>query len=239
MSAPDGGLLLVDKPKGLTSHDVVLALRRRLAPGVKVGHSGTLDPMASGLLILLVGRATKSAAHYQHLPKVYTGTIRFGQETDTGDLDGRLQRSAPLPEGLDAGRLKATMEGYRGTVEMPAPLYSAVKYKGKPLYAYARKGIEVPLPTRTCQIFSWELLGWESPELSFRLSCSHGTYARSLAVSLGAKLDSAAVLSSLRRESVGDYSISDALALDAANSLPLSELLARFRPDFSSRPAAA
>lgn len=232
-----GGLLLLDKPKGLTSHDLVLMLRRRLPPGTKVGHAGTLDPLASGLLLLLIGSATKSAAWLQKLPKSYSGSIRIGTETDSGDLDGRILRQASAPEGLGETELRAAMAAHHGALEMPPPMYSAVKYKGKPLYSYARKGIEVPLRNRTFHVYAWELTDWRAPELRFLLSCSHGTYARSLAISLGRRLGCGAVLSDLRRDSVGGYVLSQAVSMEEFKALPLEGLLSRVIPAAPPIPA--
>ncbi|MBI4386692.1 MAG: tRNA pseudouridine(55) synthase TruB [Elusimicrobia bacterium] len=224
-----GGLLLIDKPKGITSHDAVLAIRRLLPSGTKVGHSGTLDPLASGLLILLVGPATKSAAYYQKLPKVYSGAIRLGTETETGDLDGKVVRESAVPE-ITASELQKKMETFLGLIEMQPPIYSAVKYKGKPLYTYARKGIDVPRKSRACRIYEWVLLESALPEIRFRLRCSHGTYARVLAVELGRTLGCAAVLSDLRRERIGDFDISDAHRLETLKTLPISGLISSLRP---------
>ncbi|MBI3548119.1 MAG: tRNA pseudouridine(55) synthase TruB [Elusimicrobia bacterium] len=227
------GLLLLDKPKGMTSHDVVLGVRRLVPRGLKVGHTGTLDPMATGLLVLVLGRATKSASHYQKLPKVYRGRVRFGQASDSGDLDGRVTREGPVP-AFEAEGLRQAMSSFIGELEMPPPMYSAVKYKGKPLYDYARKGIEVPLKNRSCRVFEWELLDWTTPELGFRLRCSHGTYARSLAVHLGERLGTPALLSELRRESIGEFEIAGAITLDALSRLSQADVSGRLL-----QPAAA
>lgn len=229
MTEPLQGLLLVDKPAGLTSHDVVLAVRRKIGGLVKVGHTGTLDPMARGLLILLIGPATKCAALYQKLSKVYRGKIRLGLETDSGDLDGKAVRESQIP-ALSAESIQEAMNGFLGPQEMAPPIYSAIKYNGKPLYTYARKGIEVALKNRPCHIFEWQFLSWASPEISFRLHCSHGTYARSLAVELGRKLGAAAVLSELVREKIGDYHVAQALAYDSLSGLSCSELTALLLP---------
>jgi len=209
----DSGIILVDKPQGWTSHDVVAVVRRQLPRGTRVGHSGTLDPLASGLLVLLVGRATKSAAVFLGLPKAYSGKIRLGLVTDTGDLAGKVLRERPVP-ALTAAELQALFDRYHGEVEMPIPAYSAVKYKGKPLYAYARKGIEVPVKTRRSDIMEWTLTGWVPPDAGFMLRCSSGTYARALAMLAGEALGCGGTLSELRREAVGGYELSSALTLE-------------------------
>lgn len=226
------GLLLVDKPKGPTSHDIVLHIRRQLPRGVKVGHSGTLDPLATGLLVILIGAATKLAEKLQKLPKVYSGTVRLGTATDSGDLAGKVTAESPVPVVAET-EIRAGMDRLVGTLKMNPPMYSAVKYQGKPLYDYARKGVEVPLKERSCEIARWELLDWKSPEIGFRVYCSHGTYVRTLAELLGKELSCPAVLSSLRREKIGQFDIAQALSMDqvvtaaiAAKIIPLSPSMA-------------
>ena len=203
----------MDKPQGWTSHDVVAAVRGLLPKKTRVGHTGTLDPMATGLLVLLVGRATKSAARHQGLDKVYEGSVRLGVETDTGDLDGKTVRNCAVPR-LEASSLEAAMRRFTGSVTLPVPAYSAVKRDGRPLYEYARRGLEVPSVSRLSRISSWELRAWEPPEASFRLDCSSGTYARSLAVLLGRELGCGGSLSRLRRERVGPFRLQDAVTLE-------------------------
>ncbi|MBI3299524.1 MAG: tRNA pseudouridine(55) synthase TruB [Elusimicrobia bacterium] len=206
MTSPDEGLLLVDKPSGWTSHDVVAALRRRLPKGVKVGHSGTLDPMATGLLILLIGPATKRASELQGLPKVYSGTIRLGVETDTADITGKVLREAAVPS-LSAEALAALFTRLVGKRILPVPRYAAVKLGGKPLYKYARAGQETPEVKREMEVTSWELTSWEAPEAGFRLACASGVYVRSLAELVGRELGCGATLSSLRRESIAGFRV--------------------------------
>ncbi|MBI2362161.1 MAG: tRNA pseudouridine(55) synthase TruB [Elusimicrobia bacterium] len=202
---PDGeGILLVDKPAGWTSHDVVAALRRRLPKGMKVGHSGTLDPMATGLLVLLLGKATKRTQELQGLPKVYSGLIRLGVETDTADITGAVLREAPVP-ALEAAALAALFSRLTGKRILPVPRYAAVKMGGTPLYKYARQGIEVPEVKREMEVTSWELTSWSPPDAGFRLACASGVYVRSLAELVGRELGCGATLAALRRESVGSF----------------------------------
>jgi len=203
------GLLLADKPVGWTSHDVVAVLRTRLPRGHKVGHAGTLDPKATGLLLLLLGRATRSSAALLGLDKVYAGSLRLGVETDTGDLEGRIVRESPLPP-LSPEALREAFAAHLGALELPVPAYSAVKHEGRNLYDYARKGEAVPVKTRTTDIHAFDLLSWASPEASFRLACSSGTYVRAVAESVGRRLGCGAVLSALRRESIGSWRVEDA-----------------------------
>lgn len=225
---PDG-LLLIDKPQGWTSHDVVAAIRGRLPKGTKVGHTGTLDPMATGLLVLLVGRATREASRLQGVSKVYSGRIRLGLETATADLEGEVVAERPVPE-LSPERLQRVFDEHIGVLELPPPIYSAVKVQGRPLYEYARKGLAVEVKTRPQTVTSWRLTSWEPPEAGFVLACAGGTYVRSVAVSAGRKLGCGATVSALRREAVGDLDVRDAIGAAEAKALPLDALLARVRP---------
>ncbi|HVC09844.1 MAG TPA: tRNA pseudouridine(55) synthase TruB [Elusimicrobiota bacterium] len=217
------GMLLFDKPVGWTSHDAVDAFRRIFPPDTKVGHCGALDPIATGLLIILVGPATKAQARMQGLDKSYSGTIRLGVSTDTGDVAGKVlsQAEAPNPPLAELDRL---LKSFQGPLEMPAPAYSAVKYKGKALYRYARKGIAVPARMRTSVIRRWTAISYAAPELTHELDCSSGTYVRSLAQAIGEKLGCGAAMSSLRRDKIGSFSLSDALSLTDLKSMSLSDL---------------
>ena len=219
-----GGLLLVDKPRGWTSHDVVAAQRRRFPKGTKVGHRGTLDPMATGLLILLVGPATRRAQSLLGLGKVYEGRIRLGVETETGDMDGRVLREEPLPASLSMETVRRALAEHVGEIDLPIPKYSAVKFHGRPLYSYARRGKEVPERIRRSTIESFDLLAWEPPEAAFRLSCSSGTYVRALALSVGRRLGSCATLSELRRAQAGPFSLSQARPASDLARLDAAEL---------------
>jgi len=220
---PVAGMLLIDKPAGWTSHDCVAVLRKSFPGGTKVGHTGTLDPLATGLLVALIGPCTKVSARLQGMDKVYSGTIRLGVKTDTGDITGKTLEERTVP-ALDLGRLKTELAGFVGVVSAPAPAYSAVKHQGRPLYEYARRGLEVPLKARTAVVHNWEALSWNAPELSHRLHCASGTYVRTLAEVLGEKLGCGGTVSALRRESVGPFLLSDALPLDAIRALPPAEL---------------
>jgi len=226
--ASAGGLLLVDKPRDWTSHDVVAVLRKRFPRGTKVGHTGTLDPLATGLLAILVGPCTRLQSRLQGLDKVYSGTIRLGVKTDTGDVTGKVVAEGPVP-ALTLERLSRELAALVGSIDAPAPAYSAVKHKGKALYRYARAGLEVPVKPRTALVYEWTALAWDAPELAHRVSCASGTYVRSLAEVLGDRLGCGGTVSSLRREKVGAFDIGDALALDAARALAPEELARRLR----------
>lgn len=217
------GVLLFDKPRDWTSHDAVEFFRRQFPIRTKVGHSGTLDPLATGLLVLLIGRATKFQAEYQKLPKAYRGRIRLGLRTDTGDILGKPLSTRPLPS-MNRLVVQRALESYCGDLELAVPAFSAVKYKGKPLYAYARRGIAVPLKTRTSHVFEWRLLDFEPPEVAFFIRCSSGTYVRSLADAVGEKLECGAVVSELRREKVGQFSVDNAVTLTQARGMSQVDL---------------
>lgn len=217
------GILLIDKPGGITSHDVVLRARRALGIA-RIGHSGTLDPMATGLLILLVGGATRLQESFQAMPKTYTGAARLGVETETGDMDGKVVAERPVPP-LGEEALRERLGAWTGTLSLPAPRYSAVKHKGKPLYHYARKGIRVEPKPRVQEVRSWELTGWEPPVFRFVLSCASGTYVRAVVEALGRDLGCGAALSALRRESIGTFTVAQARRLDGFEALAARERL--------------
>ncbi|OGS05170.1 MAG: tRNA pseudouridine(55) synthase TruB [Elusimicrobia bacterium RIFCSPLOWO2_12_FULL_59_9] len=223
------GLLLVDKPPGLTSHDVVLHVRRRLPPALRVGHSGTLDPLATGLLVVLIGSATKSQAQFQMLHKEYEGEILLGLSTDTGDVSGKptaTTLTAPMPLPL----IESCLAAHRGKISQVVPKYSASKYKGKPFYRYARQGIETPQRVRPVTIFRFDCLQYRHPVIEFRLACSSGTYVRSLAEAVGARLGCGATMQSLRRMRVGSLRVADAMSHGELLTAPRERLLSRIMP---------
>ncbi len=227
-SVPDlSGLLLFDKPKGITSHDAVDLLRRKL--GVRrIGHSGTLDPMATGLLILLVGKATSAQASLQGSAKTYSGTILFGAETDTWDAEGRVVAEAPPPP-LDGAAVEKAVKALSGRIVQQVPPHSAVKIGGKPMYKLARKGAAMPEVRREAEV-RW--LSWtpRPPELDFTIECSGGTYIRSIAREIGLLLGSRAHLTALRREAIGRYAVADAVPAGRLASLGQAEAAALLRP---------
>lgn len=218
------GMLLFDKPKDWTSHDAAEAFRRMLPKGTKVGHCGTLDPLATGLLILLVGPCTRLQERLQGADKVYSGKIRLGVVTDTGDITGKVLEEKPVP-ALTLSKLQALLAKRTGTLEMAAPAYSAVKHQGKPLYKYARAGAEAPVKMRKSTVHEWQALGWESPDLEHRLRCSSGTYVRSLAELIGKDLGCGGTVLTLRRDSIAGFDVKDAITLDSAKTLTTAQLL--------------
>jgi len=205
------GILIIDKPAGWTSHDVVAKIRN-LTRIKKVGHTGTLDPFATGVLPLTLGRATRLTSYFQASDKVYQGIMRFGFATNTYDVEGAPQSEDVHPE-LDPVRLEEIFSRYQGTITQTLPPYSAKKVQGKPLYAYAREGIDMAPVTKEVTIKSLKLLGARQSEAEFELACAAGAYARSLAHDIGREYGCGAHLSQLRRVRCGTFSIDEAIPL--------------------------
>jgi tRNA pseudouridine55 synthase len=222
------GALLVDKPAGPTSHDVVGALRHRFDIK-KVGHAGTLDPNATGLLIILLGRGTKLSEKLMSSDKVYEGTIKFGEETDSYDADGELVASLPvMPMTLE--ELNEAADSFVGDIMQEPPMVSAVKQGGVPLYKLARKGIEVERKSRLIHVYTYRFTKYEEPIGWFKVACTKGTYVRSLAHDLGQKLGCGAHLETLRRTTSGRFDVSDAVEFEAALKMTEAELEKRVIP---------
>ncbi|MFN2134473.1 MAG: tRNA pseudouridine(55) synthase TruB [Candidatus Promineifilaceae bacterium] len=212
---PVEGLLLIDKPIGPTSFDVIARLRR-LSDIRRIGHAGTLDPLASGLLLVCVGRATRLLEYLSDQSKRYEATLTLGRRTDTFDAEGVVLGEKPIDVSLP--EIERTLERFRGPIVQRAPAYSAVKRDGVPLYKLARQGVDVERPTRDVIIHDLELRAWERPELHLTVFCSSGTYIRSLADDIGHELGCGAYLSGLRRTAIGSFSIADALRLEELDS---------------------
>jgi tRNA pseudouridine55 synthase len=206
-AGPDG-LLLVDKPAGITSHDAVARVRRALGTR-KVGHAGTLDPMATGLLAIGVGRATRLLRFLGDLPKSYAGEGLLGIETDTLDAEGTVVRERPLT-GVTADGLRTAMEALTGQIEQVPPAYSAVKVHGERLYRAARRGETLEAPARSVRVDAFDLLWIEGPRFGFSVRCSGGTYVRTLVADAGAALGCGAHLTALRRTAIGPFDVSGA-----------------------------
>jgi tRNA pseudouridine55 synthase len=218
VAGPDG-LALVDKPAGVTSHDVVDGVRRALGTR-KVGHAGTLDPMATGLLLVGVGRATRLLRFFGDLPKSYEGTGRLGQETDTLDAEGTVVRTAEVRAGrTDVERACAALVG--ASMQTP-PAFSAVKVGGRKLYEAARSGEALEAPPRPIRVDAFEVLAVDGRDWRFRVVCSGGTYVRVLVADVGAALGCGAHLTALRRTAIGPFRVEDAVAVeDLRAPLPL------------------
>jgi tRNA pseudouridine55 synthase len=209
----EGALLLVDKPKNWTSFDVVNKIRYTLKfklgiKKIKVGHSGTLDPMATGLLIICTGKFTKKLEELQGLPKVYTGTITLGASTPSFDAETEIDGSYPTNH-IDETLINNTKQQFLGDIEQVPPIFSAIKVDGQPLYKKARKGIKVEIKPRPVHIYQFDFQRLEIPEIDFTVTCSKGTYIRSLANDFGKALNSGAYLSALCRTQIGDYYLND------------------------------
>jgi tRNA pseudouridine55 synthase len=226
--SPLDGAIVVDKPAGPTSHDVVDAIRRRF--GIKkVGHCGTLDPNATGLLVIVLGRGTKLSERLMSDDKVYEGTIKFGETTNSYDADGELVASLPVPP-ITLEELNEMASSFVGDQMQMPPMVSAIKKQGVPLYKLARKGIEVEREARLIHIYNFRFTGYEEPLAHFRLACTKGTYVRSIAHDLGQKVGCGAHLSGLRRISSGKFEVSQGLPLTAILDLTPAELAKRVVP---------
>ncbi len=216
------GLLLIDKPPGPTSHDVVGRVRR-LANLRRVGHAGTLDPLAGGLLLLGLGPAARLLEYLVGLDKTYETTIRLGQSTTTYDAEGAV--TAERPVTADAAAVTAALAAFRGPLRQRVPPHSAVKRDGRPLYERARRGETLDLPQREVVIHALDLLAYEPPLLALRVVCSSGTYVRSLAHDLGAALGCGGHVAALRRTAVGPFDVAQAIPLEALTADTLARWL--------------
>jgi tRNA pseudouridine55 synthase len=214
--------MLIDKDEGKTSFDVVRELRRLLKVK-KVGHAGTLDPFATGLLIILLGQGTKLSSFLMVAEKIYLATMRLGIETDTQDLTGQVVQTRPVPD-MDPAFIRRVASGFVGEIEQVPPPFSALKYRGKRAYEFAREGIKVNLQKRTLKIHSLEITSVDLPDVTIKVSCSSGTYMRSLGADLGKALGPGAHLTALRRLGCGPFEVKDAFNLKTAENLPRDRL---------------
>jgi len=222
------GAILIDKPAGPTSHDIVDAIRRQFRIK-KVGHCGTLDPNATGLLIIVLGRGTKLSEKLMSSDKVYEGTIKFGETTDSFDADGVVTGSQPVPP-LTLELLNAEADKFVGDQMQLPPMVSAVKIKGVPLYKLARKGLEVERKERMIHIYTFRFTDYTEPFARFRVACTKGTYVRSLAHDLGQRLGCGAHLKTLRRAVSGKFDVADAIEFEEVMNLSPAELEKRVIP---------
>lgn len=215
MRAVKDGIILIDKPAGLSSFGVVARVRRVLSQAaghkVKVGHTGTLDPFATGLMILVVGKECKNAQAYSKLDKEYLATIRLGQVSSTGDPEGELSPASSVEPSRD--EIAAVLSRFVGRIEQTPPQFSAIKINGQRAYKLARSGQTVDMPKRTVTIDELELINYSYPDLKIRTRVSSGTYIRSLAVDIGQALGSGAYCHELRRSRVADWSVDQAKSL--------------------------
>lgn len=216
------GLLVINKPKDITSFDVIRQLRRTTGIS-KVGHTGTLDPMATGVMILLFGTATKRAAEFSKLDKTYEAEITLGQTSSTGDAEGDLtygDSRKPTPE-----EVQAALNQFKGQITQTPPVYSAIKVDGQEAYKRARRGEAVEVPSRQVRINSLKLISYNYPLLKLKADVSSGTYIRTLAEDIGNKLGTGAYLSGLVRTRVGEFDLNKALELDAPKEQIMSTIV--------------
>ena len=230
------GILLVDKPSGITSHDIVDRLRRNLKMK-KIGHAGTLDPLATGLMIMLIGKATKVSQFLISLDKAYEGTFKLGVETDSQDSDGEVVETKDLPENLSEEIIGDAMKEFLGDQYQTPPMFSAKKINGVPLYKMARKGKTVEREPRVIRINELSLQRWDSPEGRFFMDCSKGTYVRTVFHDLGQKLDCGGHLTSLRRTKINDFSIEGVPTLDEIETMGTGEFQSLLIPVREAVPA--
>jgi len=222
MGSPTG-LLNLDKPGGITSHDAVNRVRR-LSGQRRVGHAGTLDPLATGSLLLGLGAATRLITYLVGQPKLYEATIRLGQTTDTYDTEGVVVQERPIT-AVTLAQIETALPHFQGAIQQVPPMYSAVRQQGRRLYELARAGLEVERAPRTVTIYALDLLRWQPPELAIRVACSAGTYIRSLAHDLGEWLGCGGHITALRRTAIGQFTIATAIPLDQLTADNLGDYL--------------
>lgn len=206
----------LDKPKGMTSHDAVQLVKRAMN-AKRAGHAGTLDPMATGVLLVCLGEATKISRFLMGLGKSYEAVMKFGEATDTLDADGSVVETSPVPD-MTLDGVEAALEGFRGGITQVPPMYSAIKQKGRPLYELARAGVEVERNSRDVVISRLEIIKCEPPFLSFFVECSKGTYIRSLADDIGRAMGGVAHLTELRRVGIGRFKIEGSISMQELSS---------------------
>lgn len=217
----DGLVLLIDKCKSKTSFNLITKVRKKLNIR-KVGHAGTLDPMATGLLIVCCGKKTKEIYKYQDMNKVYEGTITLGAKTPSMDAETEPEEIKPVND-ISLSKIEEIKKEFLGEITQIPPMYSALKYKGKSLYKYARKGIEVERKPRNITIHNFDIKEISLPEIKFEIECSKGTYIRVIANDFGDKLGCGGYLTELRRTKIGDYDVAYALTQDELNKIEIIE----------------
>lgn len=207
------GLLIVNKPKGYTSHDVVNVVRKQLNIK-KVGHTGTLDPNATGVLPILIGKATKISKYLIEHNKTYIATVKLGEKTDTGDSEGQVVETKKIPEGLKKEDINKVLQSFLGKQKQLPPMYSAIKVNGKKLYEYAREGKELEIKPRDIEIYKIELLEYKNSKIKFEVECSKGTYIRTLCEDIAEKIETVGYMEELQRTKVNNFQIENSILLD-------------------------
>ena len=216
------GIIIIDKPKGLTSHDVVPKVRQKIGQQ-KVGHAGILDPIATGILVLALGKTTKLVPKLTNQDKEYEATLTIGIKTDTGDITGKILEQRKVGN-IDISKIKTVFSKFQGQFLQIPPMISAKKYKGRPLYKYARQGKIIPRTPKQIYIYKLELNNIKLPEISFKVHCSKGTYVRTLCEDIGENLDTCACTSQIRRTKSGTFTIEQAISLEKFLNLDLKEI---------------
>ncbi len=209
------GIVIVNKPDGITSHDVVERVRRKFKMR-RVGHAGTLDPMATGVLVVLLGKATKLFNKFVSFDKAYRAALILGTSTDSSDIRGKIIKQSPY-EQITPGQIEEAFARFIGEIKQVPPMVSAIKFKGKKLYELARQGIQVERQARLIKIYSLQIESMNIPKVEFYVECSKGTYIRQLAYDIGEVLGCGACISQIERTKVGPFSIEEAVNLEDLN----------------------
>ncbi len=228
------GFLNLIKPAGMTSRDCVNRVLKRVRP-VKVGHCGTLDPLATGVLVIGLGPATRLIRFVQDLPKHYVGTFQLGVESDSEDTESEL-RPVPGAKPIQADQLRAVLPEFVGRIQQLPPRFSALKVNGRRAYELARKGKQVELEPRPIEVHRLELVELDYPQLTLNIECGSGTYVRSLGRDIGRRLDSGAVMTDLQRTAVGPFRVQSGVTMEEAESRPIEELLLPAQSGLDSLP---
>lgn len=219
------GLLCVNKSTGMTSRDVVNVVQRRLKP-IKVGHAGTLDPLATGVLVLMIGKATRLTEYVQRMPKTYRGSFRLGATSDTEDIEGNVVQLPGTPR-IDRSQIEEVLPQFVGSIEQMPPAYSALKVKGRRAYALARAGKSVELNARTIEIHSLSIDRFDFPDFELSIECGSGTYVRSLGRDIARAVGTEAIMTALDRSAIGPFTLENAIAYQA---LPDTDIASHLTP---------
>lgn len=228
------GLLIVNKPKGYTSHDVVNVVRKQLNIK-KVGHTGTLDPNATGVLPILIGQATKISKYLVEHKKTYIATIELGEKRDTGDSEGKTIETKEIPEELKKEDINQALQAFLGKQKQIPPIYSAIKVNGKKLYEYARSGQEINIEPREIEIYKIDLLQYKEKEIKFEVECSKGTYIRTLCENIAEKLENIGYMKELERISVNEFKIENSIELNNLSKETINNKLITIEEIFSDK----
>ena len=229
------GVLIINKPKGYTSHDVVNVLRKKLNTK-KVGHTGTLDPNATGVLPILIGTATKISKYLIEHEKTYIATIKLGKKTDTGDAEGKVIEENTNIKDISEEELEKVLKSFIGKQNQIPPMYSAIKVDGKKLYEYAREGIKVELKPREIEILDINLIEFNNNQIQFSVRCSKGTYIRTLCEDIAEKLGTIGYMKELQRTSVNQFNLEESISIDDLDNINVQEKIISIEEIFKDKP---